>query len=379
MEKRKSKNIRIVIRIICFLLIFLILLCLVSRLLTPKTYDNNEYMNFRGFYAEKQNSLDIIYMGTSMDIVSWMPYEMWHETEITSYALGHSTLGSFAYVPLIKEALAYQQPQLLILDARPFLYTFDYDDGSEFNLTLNFLDSFKFTSLNRIPIALGCYEAYRGEISAGVREPGEGIFPYILFNIARYHSNWTEEIDKSDYGDIIPNESDTKGYYEMRVHTGNYPLYNRADYSSMTPIKEQAEEDLFELLDYLDKIGIETLFVVAPYSESETDKAEYNYISQIVKDRGHGFADFNDYIEEIGLDKGVNLYNANHLNVFGGEKYTAYLTKYIADNYDITPNGDAAVQASWAEGYPTWLARKTALEQDVQKAIDDYNEEQSGQ
>ena len=352
--KTKTRNL---FRLICFVIILTLLYSAVSYLFIPK---DKEWKNFRGLYAVAMDSLDIIYFGGSVCIVSWMPYEVWHKSGLTSYALGKSNFPSFAYKSVINEALSYQSPQLLIIDARPFVYTYT-GLHDEIISTIPLIRCLKTYSPQRYLISEICYSIYSDEVEEGKREATSETFASMFFDIVRYHGNWSS-LDSS----FFPNAENflpynySKGFLKVTRHEA-LTLCNNSGIVSSQAVNSRAESDLTTLLDYLDSIGMNALFVVAPYDECANEKAQYNYLSNIIASRGQRFVDFNDFCDEIGIDGDTDFYSSNHLSVFGAEKYTSYLSAYIKENYSIHSVHSDAVIGSWERGYPLWNEHLTAL------------------
>lgn len=365
-----KSNTRNLFRFICFVLILMLLYSAVSCLFIPK---DSEWKNFRGLYAEDRNSLDVIYLGGSVCIDSWMPYEAWRESGITSYALGKSKFPSFAYKPIIREALFRQNPQLLIIDVRPFVYTYTGLHDDVFS-AVPIICCLKTYSPNRPPIAKICYDIYSDEVAKGEREAAFESFASMFFDIVRYHVSWVT-LDSSFFsntGNSLPYNY-SKGFNEVSQHE-TLALRDNSGITSSQAVNPRAESDLSALLDYLDSLGMDALFVVAPYGERADEKAQYNYLADIVVSRGQRFVDFNDFSDEIGIDGSTDFYNTNHLSVFGAEKYTAYLNAYMEDNYSIKSVHSDAQISSWERGYPLWNERLTALEGSVAALIAEKDE-----
>lgn len=352
----KTKN-RNLFRFICFVLTLMLLYSGVSCLFIPK---DNEWKNFRGLYAESRGSLDVIYLGGSVCIDSWMPYEAWRESGLTSYALGKSKFPSFAYEPIISEAMLRQDPQLLIIDALPFVYTYTVLHDDVFS-AVPLIYCLKTYSPNRLPISKICYSIYCHKVSDGKREASFETFASMFFDIVRYHVNWIT-LDSSFFpnadGSLPYNYS--KGFNEVYQHEV-LTLRDNSGVISSKAVNPRAESDLISLLDYLDNIGMDALFVVAPYDERSGEKAQYNYLSNIIASRGQRFVNFNDFCDEIGIDGDTDFYNSSHLSVFGAEKYTSHLSAYIKENYSIQIAHSDAVISSWERGYPLWNERLAAL------------------
>jgi hypothetical protein len=56
---------------------------------------------------------------------------------------------------------------------------------------------------------------------------------------------------------------------------------------------------------------------------------------------------FDNYADEIGIDKDNDYYNADHMNIFGNEKFTRYFGQYIVDHYDISTDHDKETIERW--------------------------------
>ena len=364
----KMKNL---VRFLCFVLAFLVMLFAISDLLMAKSV---EWSNFRGFYSEKRDSLDVVYLGGSVCITSWMPYEAWHDSGITSYAFGRSSFMSFAYKPVIKEVLHYQKPQLLIIDARPFVYSYLEDDNGEVYATIALINCLKPYSVERVPLALKAYSIYNEKVKSSGEEENE-TFASMLLDIVRYHDNWRRFNDS--YISALRSEltqNYSKGFEEIREYS-RQRLSNSTAVNISTPVNSRAEEDLIDLLDYLNDIGMDALFVISPFNEDSETKSQFNYLSDIIGSYGYSFVDFNDLNAEMGIDGSTEFYNENHMNIFGAEKYTAYLTKYLLDNYNLKTDHSSKVESDWNNGYDIWTEQREALEQDVAEIIAEDNKQ----
>ena len=103
----KAKN---AIRLTCFLLIFCVLFSLLTFIFRPNLAEG---IHLKQYDTLQDNSLDMIYIGGSVCIVSWMPYEAWNEFGFTSYDVGISSLLAYNFQPLLDEALMLYQGRAL--------------------------------------------------------------------------------------------------------------------------------------------------------------------------------------------------------------------------------------------------------------------------
>ena len=51
------------------------------------------------------------------------------------------------------------------------------------------------------------------------------------------------------------------------------------------------------------------------------------------------------------MDFSKDFYNIRHVNLFGAEKYTAFLEKYIKENYDLPDHRTEEEYKTWHDEY----------------------------
>lgn len=350
-RKHNYTGFKILTKIIAFALVFVLALSYISYVLRPLF---NESLGVMDFYSERENSLDAIYVGGSVCITSWAPYTAWNENGIASYPLGASNLYSFVVLPLVKEALLTQQPEVLLIDLRPFQYTDPDNTGILFEWCLGISNALRYTSLNRLNILNSAYR-YATNKSAS------DTWSSFMFDIVRYHVNW-EALDSAMFTYAIPGntESSSKGF----LLVDKYQAIRKSDCSGIldsAPVSQLAEKDLLEFLDYLKTKDQKSIFVVSPYVESESERRQYNYLANIIRDSGFDYLNFNDFYKELGIDESQDFYDNNHMNIFGAEKYTKFLSAYLSENYDLPDRREDASYSGWQKGYETWLQESNEL------------------
>ena len=60
-------------------------------------------------------------------------------------------------------------------------------------------------------------------------------------------------------------------------------------------------------------------------------------LHRYAQENGIDILDMNLCYDEIGIDNTLDFYDTEHLNVYGAEKASAYLTEYIQDHFTLTP------------------------------------------
>ncbi len=331
---------------ILFMTILIFFLITLSYWLRPND-DRKEA--FAGFYAEEEESLDVVMIGSSPVYPYFAAPLMWHETGITSYALSTSSQRPDAMLYLIKEAEKTQSSALIILEMRMFRYDmsqFDTEEQYFYNRTLT--DNLRY-SWNRM------------ELINQTTKENVSLADYL--DIIRYHDNWKTQLGRK------------LNYYDYRVQTpykGFIFVPNieqlRVEASDMvnevTAIPEDTEEIYIEIMDYCQRENLNVLFLLSPFLATKEDKQKFNYMKKLTEDRGFEFLDMNEHYDEIGLDFNLDFYNAGHVNISGAEKCTSFLGKYLKDNFTFNANHKELVVNGWNQSWEQWnkeaeVARKT--------------------
>lgn len=301
---------------------------------------------FVGFYAEKNDTLDAVLIGSSPVPACIATPKIYGETGITVYPLSSNMQRPVATKYLVEEALKSQKPDLFIFEMRMWAAA-DEDLLGNMAHTRGVTDNMKY-SINRIRT-----------INAMVDDKNERLSYY--FDIFKYHSNWKtmflwSQLRTAFY--CYP--EDLKGsIVETDVGPADGPSAVSVD--DKEPIPKEQEEYLLDLLDYLDDNDIEALFVITPYASKDHEQRRFNYMADIIRDRGYNFLDMNQHIEEMGLDfsKDIRDYGT-HTNVAGADKATAYLEKYLVENYRdpgkclTTDHRGDKDYSSWDRAYEKW-------------------------
>lgn len=306
---------------------------------------------FTGFYAEPDDTLDVVMIGSSPVYPFYASPKLWGEYGITCYPLSSHVQRPSAMLPLMKEVYKTQSPQVFVFEMRMFTME-DGDMESNMAYARGVTDNMKY-SWNRIET-----------INRLVADKSERYTYY--FDIFKYHSNWKTMILPSQLACIIyERKSPLKGYV-IKDEVG--PLEEEriptcTDITDKMPIPQEQEERLYELLAYLDAQGQEALFIVSPYREEAEEQMMYNYIEEILTEHGYTFCNMNEYYEEMGIDFTTDYYDyGGHVNALGAKKCTEFLGKLL-EKYNIPDKRGQKKLAAWDEAYALY-------QEESQKAID---------
>ena len=107
---------------LCALRVFFIIAALLfayfNRVFSISGSDSNRQI-FNAFYSEKENTIDVLYLGTSASNRYFISPIAYKETGLTAFTLATMGMPLFFFVPnLIEEAEKTQDPELYIIELR---------------------------------------------------------------------------------------------------------------------------------------------------------------------------------------------------------------------------------------------------------------------
>ena len=178
-----NKN-RILIRVSSFCLIFFLVFSFLTRVFTPRWGGvNGQYNRTRSFYSIPENSLDVIFFGTSIFHRGVSPLTMWEQQGFTSYVRASPAQDPFVTYYYLVESLQYQTPKVVVIGANTIFEetNVDRDEG----LFRKAIDPLRI-SIAKIKLT--------NEV---VKNSKNQTISSYIFPLLRYHSRWVE-LSKND-------------------------------------------------------------------------------------------------------------------------------------------------------------------------------------
>lgn len=341
-----------VYRVCCFL----VSIILTGYLFVHISYMYRGYTRLMGFYGLKKDTVDVVFVGTSVTFSSFMPMEAWNQYGMTAYNYCTNVQFENSLRYSVREIMKTQSPSVMLIDVAPFMYEHWAGNQSwkkehhELYIKYN-IDSMKY-SLNRILLT--------NEIN---RDASGDLYSYLsyFFDIGRYHTNQPliGQFDNS-YNDV------DRGYGYLRKEEGD-PIRVESlveDDGSELPLETCHAEYFRTLLKEVKKLDCNVVFYCAPivFYDSQVF-ARKNYLKRIIEEENGVFWDLSTEVEKIGLDYQCDFWNDFHFNSLGAEKVTRRLAEMIVGAYDIPDRRNDPKYANWHEDYQSWLIHKA-----------DYNE-----
>lgn len=244
-----------------------------------------------GIYGERKNSLDVVLVGGSATCVYWEALTAFEKEGIASYNYGADTMEPELYKLLIKELLELQNPELIIIEARPFQYREELRPATEVAYR---------NTLTGMPLSMNKIEFIHNNVNKYL---GQDDISY-YFDIIKYHRDIKgEKINNQIEMALGTYKNETKGFrFVEKVEAQSEVKINEPE--SRKPIDKETEKILRELLEYIKTIKTtKFLFVLSPYVIDDERKANFNCIEDIIEEYGYDFLDGNDYYDEMEFCK----------------------------------------------------------------------------
>ncbi len=310
---------------LCFILLFLAGLKASVVLLYPP---NTIIRTWHRFYTLKKGEVDLLVVGSSHAYATFDPAVISQATGMNSYILASNSQNTVQTYFNVKEALRYQHPDAIILEA------FSLDNNVNFRISATpDRDWKKESNIDGMRFGLTKLEAVMEQYE---REN----WSYALLPIARCHGNWAdvEAIGSNlafytggiwKYSSFHPSET------SMSAETARE--YAEADYNpSEWVISKTNALHFHKLAQLCREEGITLYVVMAPmydvYIRSINYDSQTSQIAALAESEGVRYLDCNLHYDEIGLTAQdfEDLYSSyHHLNGAGAEKVTQFVMEEL--------------------------------------------------
>ncbi len=325
--------------------------------LTERKASREKYADF---FAQEQD-FDVLFMGSSHVINAVYPMELWNDHGIVSYNFGgHSNQLATTYW-VMKNALDYTSPKLMVIDCMGI--TSERKSSDAFSMLHQSFDAFPLSATKmRAVWDLLDDPGMDALIDKGEARDGDETRTKLglLWEFSVYHARWNELTQD----DFEPSATLEKGA-ESRI--GVYPTsYEHYDLYQKLESGDVGEEYLRRMIEDCRAKGIDVLLLYLPFPASAKQQQEAEYTEKLALEYGVNYINF---LEEDLVDYGIDYFDADsHVNPSGARKITEYLGRYIKEHYDIPDRRLDSAYGSWNEDYSAYtdmkdrnLAQQTSL------------------
>ena len=318
--------------------VFLCILCvcvrLVWQIIVPKFLSDSSWpttSTYLGFYQIEENTVDVLFFGSSHAASFFLPQELYHKYGITGYNLGCEQQNLVVSYFWLKEALRFQKPQAVVLDCYMlFPYNKDEPLNTAESCTRKAMDYMKWSSVKQEAAGTICR-----------LDENQSLASYYFPNI-RYHERWTVVSENDFLFWKIPEHTELKGYAPQASYSG------REDFMPFGRGAAKQEEEMVplmrEYLDYIEELcrqqDIRLVLVKTP--ATAWNGARSLAIQQYAKTHGLYFLDFNEkkLYRDTGLDFKTDNCDDGHGSLWGATKVTGRIGKKLTGWYDMGGHED---------------------------------------
>ena len=311
-----------VLRIAGFLAGLLVLLLVLNTVFSPKKWYPEGYIQDRNartamLSCEEPETIDIINVGDSESGMDFNPMTIWETKGYTSLNIGCDGLTLPECYTVLKKMFRTQSPRVVLVESN-LLYRSEKKRLAK-SMTAEFF-----------------YDAFEG---------------------LRFHNVWK----------YVWKERGYRLYFKGCILNGfSNPYEGETDYMKPT---EEAEDIQATPAFWLNKIcslcrkhGAEPVLWSAP-SPINYHMAKHNALQYLADKNEIRYLDCNLSVDEIGLDWSKDtLDKGDHLNCFGAEKTTAWLTKRIEEDAELSDHrGEASYARAWDPVLERYLEMKDMM------------------
>ena len=332
MKQNHSKP-KTVVRVLVFLLVAALIYGALSRLLAVNNATEQQYV--RSFYLEPKHSLDVMILGASETFTDYCAPLAWQHAGFTSYPLAVSAAQGTIYPSMLREAAKRQSPGVYVVEVNGFLYTAAEREELSAGALHKWFDT--------LPLSADKIAAIRESVPAGERSS-------YYMPLLKYHTNWKNIADVRQ-SLSLQKQARTVGYSYTKPFLSISAHLLESD---EIPVRQQDldafnEQSLRTFCETAKDLGLEhVLFARFPHrTVIENNDDVFAKFAAVVQEYGYDFVNFDTQMDAIGLDPLDDFANAEHLNIFGAEKFTPYLADYLTAHYDLNSTHSDKVTAEW--------------------------------
>lgn len=302
--------------IFLFITLLVIILLAVSNIFAPKTNRKENGMRdvrINAILGEKDNSLDVIFLGDSEAFSSFSPMEMYQKHGFTSFVLGSAAQQLYYTKSLLKRTFKTQKPKVVVLETNA-IYRKINPTGPIFQRLQNW------------------------------------------FSVFEYHNRWKSlnfrDLDftfKYDYS------SDYKGYnYKSGIKGSNNLNY-------MNPKKERKtipkinKKYVLSMME-LSKENNAAFILVSTPSTKNWNYIKHLGIKEFAEEYNIPYIDLNLMTKEVPIDWSKDTCDeGDHMNYYGAVKVSNFISDYLAKNYNLENKKDNPEYSNWNESLTRYL------------------------
>lgn len=321
-----KKRMNGIIKSCVFLVITALSLHMLNGILVPKfDYSNSDWpttSTYEQFYKMEKDSVDVLFLGSSVMVNAASPQEIYRQYGIRSYNLSSENQSPVISYWWLKEALRFQSPQAVVMDCR-FLFPLHKEND------LNMVEGLVRKSIDPMRWSAVKMAAVHDICSIDI---GQDELSYYLTNL-RYHERW-KVLTRDDF-DPSMRAAPLKGYAPIYGYgPEDYETYRPSGGTDVSPFDEHMGVYLDRITDLCRENGIQLILIDLP--GNNMNDAVANALDAYAAENGIRYLNFC----ETGLYRslGASLPEENvtaHANVAGSVRFSDAIGSLLKEDCGI--------------------------------------------
>ncbi|WP_033151980.1 hypothetical protein [Pseudobutyrivibrio ruminis] len=344
MEKRQSTKI-ILLKILAFVIGLCLMMNRLTTLLMLKEYPVGANVNIllnpyilgekpTGFYSLEDDTLDVVFLGSSNVHCNINPNIIWNQYGITSYDFtgDQQDLGTTYYY--LQQVFKTQSPKLVMIDI--------LNGGAQESLAN---DQAHFS-----------YDYMKNDMSKvlGIWNRTKGSRLEMYFPIITYHDRW-KELTQRDYTYSKDFHNSLNGAFIYMVQN-EQPGVQLPEDMPVENLSNKTIKWVQSIQALCEKNNCQCVFIKTPFSQYKEDYFPYfAAFGEYCQENNIQFIDMNNYADAIGIDYATDFVDEMHMNWIGQQKLSNYIGDIISGNYEFEDKRNNSEFSQWNDDYDTMM------------------------
>lgn len=345
MTKQQITKVVVFCLIVCMMLLFL---CDLFEHKSTTNY-NRRFYTYRTL---EEDTVDAVFLGTSGVDRYWISAKAYEEYGMTVYPLSSDSCPAWLYKEVLEYAFKYQNPELIIIDIRPFCK----------ENTAENMDIRARRILDAMPMGSKIWLDTSFKTMKTIHRLDETKSEFdlsLLLSFIRYHSRWVEEGFETSKN-LGNRQHNYAGFFmskgrSVRSIPQSFDKLLEDDQTN-TKMDQISIEAFYEVIEFAKENNVKILFVDTPQFRTPAEKICTNQVYKLVEESGADWVTFYKEGPEEGFtidfDYDVDFYNDGHVNYYGAEKFTPVFAEYLDKKYNLPDRrNDANAKVYWDGKY----------------------------
>lgn len=286
--------------LVCLVLAVCLFCAGASAVLIPKRYDTGAVWGM--YQAEPKDSVDVLFLGSSLVYCDVVPSVIYQQTGITSFVMAGPTQSFPLTYRYLRQACKTQSPKAVFVEATGLFM--GQNRSSKVNIT------YMPWGLDRLAAA---FQEAEPEERTG-----------LLFPLYAYHARW-DELEASDFKDgLLGYDPDPLAGYMFLDRAKSREKLETRDYERYEECYPRNLEYAQKMMDFCRERDISLVFYMAPNIARLRDGL-LDMVQDDLASLGAEYWDLGLELHTMDIDLTTDFHDLLHFNYRGADKFSRYL------------------------------------------------------